>query len=104
MPEYTIEVNEKHCHVHLEGDLTASVAPNLQNSLKSVVDQGVEEIRFDLGRTAMLDSSGIGLLIATHNSLHRRAGKMQVGNVSPGIYQLLRSMRLVTRLNVSAPA
>ncbi|MFO1497119.1 MAG: STAS domain-containing protein [Verrucomicrobiota bacterium] len=103
MSEYSIDVQEKQCRVALEGDLTASVAPKLQACLKRAVEDGVLEIQFDLSRTTMLDSSGIGLLIATHNTVRRREGKIVVGNVSPGIYQLLHSMRLVTRLNVSDP-
>jgi anti-anti-sigma factor len=56
---------------------------------------------FDLGKTAMLDSSGIGLLIATCNSLERKKGKMRVLQASSDILRLLQSMRLAGRLNVS---
>jgi anti-anti-sigma regulatory factor len=52
----------------------------------------------------MLDSSGMGLLIAAANSLAPGGGRIRVTNVSPDIFRLLQSMRLTTRLNVSARA
>jgi anti-sigma B factor antagonist len=101
MANYTFEKNGKNCQVTMQGDLVASGVPDLQAALKSQLQPGVEEVVFDLGRTAMLDSSGIGLLIATSNSLSRQSGRVRVVNVSPDILQLLQSMRLTNRLNVT---
>lgn len=101
MADYTIERKERQCLVVLQADLTASLIPDLQGALKSHLENGVDEAVFDLGKTVMLDSSGIGLLIATCNSLGRKKGKMRVIHASPDILRLLQSMRLVTRLNVS---
>ena len=101
MAGYTIERKEGQCSVVLGGDLTASLIPDLQTALKNNLDQGVNEVVFDLGKAVMLDSSGIGLLIATCNSLGQKKGKIRVFNVSPDILRLLQSMRLVSRLNVS---
>ena len=101
MANYAVAQNDKTVQVTLAGDLTASIIPELQVALKDLVQQGAEEIVFDLGKTAMLDSSGIGLLIAASNSLARRNGKVRVLNVSADILQLLQSMRLAGRLNAS---
>jgi len=59
---------------------------------------------FDLSSTAMLDSSGMGLLIAAANSVVPQGGKVRVTNVGPEIFRLLQSMRLTARLNVSGRA
>ena len=104
MSGYTIERKEGQCWVVLEGDLTAPLIPDLQAALKKNLEEGVHEAVFDLGKTAMLDSSGIGLLIAACNSLAKNQGKVRVLNVSPDILRLLQSMRLVTRLNASGRA
>ena len=101
MAAYTIEHKEKQCWVVLQGDLTASLIPDLQKELKNHLEKGVDEAVFDLRNTIMLDSSGIGLLIATCNSLAKKKGTIRVLNVSQDIYRLLQSMRLVSRLNVS---
>lgn len=104
MEAYTIQRNGGACEVRLTGDLTAAVVPGLQSALRQALPADVREVAFDLGAAAMLDSSGIGLLIATCNSLASRKGKVRVLGVSPEIHQLLQSMRLVTRLNVTARA
>jgi anti-anti-sigma factor len=104
MPEYTIQRENQRCRVLIHGDLTATSLDGLPSALKAELSRGANELAFDLGRTEMLDSTGIGMLIATHNSLARAGGKMSVQNVSPQIVQLLQTMRLATRLNVSGRA
>jgi anti-sigma B factor antagonist len=101
MAAYVIEQKDQQGSVKLTGDLTAPLVPELQAGLKEVLSKGARELVFDLGDTAMLDSSGMGLLIAAANSLGRSGGKVRVTNVSPDILRLLQSMRLVNRLNVS---
>ena len=101
MPDYTIEHHSRQRRLVLNGDLTASVIPSLRAALKTELEQGADEIVFDLGKTVMLDSSGIGLLIATHNSLTRKQGKVRVVQASNDILRMLQSMRLAGRLNVT---
>ena len=48
----------------------------------------------------MLDSSGIGLLIASSNALTRKGGRLRVINPAKEIFELLSTMRLVSRLHV----
>ncbi len=101
MTANTIERQSGLCRVRLDGDLTASRVPELQALLKRELDQPIEEMVVDMTGTAMLDSSGIGLLIATFNSVGRKGGRFRIVNAAPPIFQLLQSMRLVNRLNVS---
>ena len=104
MAAYVMEQNDLQGSVMLTGDLTAALVPELQAALKEMLSKGARELVFDLGNTAMLDSSGMGLLIAAANSLAPNGGKVQVTNVCPDIFRLLQSMRLTSRLNVSARA
>jgi anti-anti-sigma factor len=104
MAAYVVEQKDQQGSVKLEGDLTAIMVPGLQADLKEMVNKGANELVFDLTRTAMLDSTGMGLLIAAANSLAPSGGKVRVTNVGPDIFRLLQSMRLTARLNVSARA
>lgn len=88
--------------VVLEGKLTATEVPDLQARIKAEIADGAKEVVIDLAATRLMDSTGIGLLIATHNSLGAVSGNIQVTNASPDIFGLLRSMRLVDRLRVTA--
>lgn len=101
MSGYRIERTDQQCRVVLLGDLTASIVPELQAALRSELEQDTAEVVVDLGGTALLDSSGIGLLIAACNSQTRKQGRLCVTNVSNDILQLLKSMRLVERLYAS---
>ncbi len=102
MPGFTIEREPNLCRVVLRGNLTAALVPDLQAALRQELAGELEELVVDLSRAAMLDSSGIGLLIATSNSLATRPGKrFRVTGASEDIFHLLQSMRLVSRLNVT---
>ena len=104
MAAFVLERNDQNGLVRLNGDLTAVLIPELQVALKELLSHGVHELVFDMNATAMLDSSGIGLLIAAANSLAKTGGALRVTNVGPDIFRLLQSMRLTTRLNVSGKA
>ena len=101
MASFVIDHKDLQGSVQLMGDLTAVLVPDLQAGLKQVLQKGVRNLVFDLTSTRMLDSSGMGLLIAAANSLAAIGGKVRVTNVSPDIFRLLQSMRLTLRLNVS---
>jgi len=103
-PPYVIAVQDHQCQITLTGDLTAAMISDLQPALRGVLDQGASELVFDLPNAVMLDSSGIGLLIAAANTAARRGGRVRVTNVSADILRLLQMMRLVDRLNASGRA
>lgn len=102
MTDFQIARDGAQARVTLGVRLTAAVAPALQPALKQEIAAGVREVIFDLSGTATLDSTGIGLLIATNNSLAVVQGTVRMVNVPLDILKLLRSMRLVERLHVSA--
>jgi anti-anti-sigma factor len=101
MASYIIQHKDNRGLIQLAGDLTAGLVPDLQVELKRALDKGATQLVFDLENTVMLDSSGMGLLIATSNSLTRIGGEMQVINASSDILRLLQCMRLAGRLNVN---
>lgn len=104
MKPYVVEQKDQQLAVKLNGDLTAVLVPDLQVELRELLKNGVRELEFDMAKTAMLDSSGMGLMIAAANSLAPGGGKVRVTNVCPDIFRLLQSMRLTARLNVSGKA
>jgi len=97
---FTINRRDALCGVVLEGDLTAALVPGLQAAVKQQLAAGATDVEVDVSRTVMLDSSGIGLLIAIGNSLSRSGGQIRVVNVSKDIGRLLQTMRLTARLDV----
>ena len=49
-------------------------------------------LTIDLSRVELIDSVGIGLLIAAHNSLAKGGGRLALENVNPDLTGLLRTM------------
>jgi anti-anti-sigma factor len=70
------------------------MAQQFRKELLCVLEEGCKELVVDLRSVTRVDSIGIGILIATCNTLNESDGKLTVINVSKDIYQLLKAMRL----------
>ncbi|MCG8701376.1 MAG: STAS domain-containing protein [Bacteroidales bacterium] len=81
-------------------DVVASMASEFKTELKTLLDEGVQALTIDLTGVEMVDSVGLGVFIATHNSLHKAGGQLTVSQVSPDIAALFRTMRLDKHFNV----
>jgi len=101
MSSYRMEQTEDGCRLTVNGGLTVVLVPELQQALKAEVEKGAQQITFDLCETRMVDSSGIGLLIAASNTLAQKNGRLSIINTAPEILRLMQSMRLVSRLNIT---
>ncbi len=75
-------------------DVIASMANEFRSDLHDLVKESPAMIVIDLKDVEMVDSVGIGVLIATHNSMTRAGGEVKVINTSNEIYNLLNTMRL----------
>jgi len=104
MPKKTKSTVEKEETTRLytpHGDLTASSAPEIRITLKNLIAEGVRDLVIDMVNTRVIDSTGIGLLVATHNSLLRLNGKMAIINVSQDLLELLTAFRLDKHFSIS---
>ncbi len=99
MSNYTIENSGAECRIAVSGEFEVSMIAELQPILRQELEKGAMSIVFDFLQTTLLDSSGIGLLIATGNTLTKKNGKVGIVNVPPEIMRVLTSMRLAARLN-----
>ncbi len=75
-------------------DIVASMAEEFRAELLKSVEGGVKELTADLDGVGMVDSVGLGVLIAAHNSLQKNDGVFTVINASEDIYKLFKVMRL----------
>ncbi len=94
MPSIEIEQNESRAVVTLREPLTSALALNLRPRLQELIAKGATYVVMDLSSVDLVDSSGIGLLIATRNSLARVGGDMSIVGASSEIKQLFQLMRL----------
>jgi anti-sigma B factor antagonist len=75
-------------------DITAANVAELRGVMKSLLGEGIQKMVFDLEDVKVIDSSGIGLLVAAFNSLSRQGGNLEVVNASADLINLLIAFRL----------
>jgi anti-sigma B factor antagonist len=75
-------------------DLVSSMVPGFKQELGTLLAESPKELRLDLAGAGMMDSIGIGVIIATHNSMKKAGGKLVIANASENIIKLFKSMRL----------
>lgn len=81
-------------------DVVASMADDFKSELLSLIKESSSEVVIDLGGVEMVDSVGIGVIIAAHNTLNQSGRKLKVINVAKDIYGLFTTMRLNRRFTV----
>jgi anti-anti-sigma factor len=83
-------------------DVVASQVDTLRATLCAAIDQGATHIVIDLEAVEMVDALGLGVLIATHNTLHEHGGSLLVVNISTALLRLFELMRLDKHFAVTA--
>jgi len=82
-------------------NIVAASIPELRSKMRGILQEGVRELVLDLTDVHMVDSSGIGLLIAAHNSLRNVGGRLSVIHASAEILELCQSMRMHQHFSIS---
>jgi len=75
-------------------DIVASMTKDFRKEQVELIESGITELTINMAGIKMVDSVGIGVLIALHNTLNQREGKLIITNASPDIYKLFKTMRL----------
>ncbi len=83
-------------------DVVASMAVAFKGELLSAVNSSQGTLVIDLDGVSMVDSVGIGVIIAAYNSLSQSNRQLKVINVAQDIYGLFSTMRLNRRFTVEA--
>ena len=101
MESFKIERQGETATVVATGDICASSASELRPAMRDLVKSGVRRMVFDLAQTSMVDSTGIGLLLAAFNSMRGAGGEFSVVRASNEILDLLKTMRINQHFSVS---
>jgi anti-anti-sigma factor len=75
--------------IHLDGYVDAHTFTNLAEELTRLVEQGKYKIKLDLEKLTYINSTGLGLLLATHRQLRQHGGKLVIEKVSYKISNIL---------------
>ncbi len=85
-------------------DIVAPMSVGLKPELQTLLEEAPKELVVDLSMVEMIDSVGLGVLVAAHNSLKESGGRLTVTNASDDIFSLLRTMRLDKHFDIQAAA
>jgi anti-sigma B factor antagonist len=75
-------------------EIVAAVAEDFKGKLRQLVENGITELTLDLEEVEIIDAMGLGMVLATHNSLKKVGGNLKVINLSGEIFTLFKTMRL----------
>jgi len=101
MTDATVTREDNKVVIQPAGDVVAASATGLRTAMRGVVGSGARLLVMDLVNARMVDSTGIGLLLAAHNSLRKGGGRLAVIHASKEILDLFTTMRLHQHFNVS---
>ncbi len=75
-------------------DITAQTTDDLRTEMRKIYEEGASRIIIDLTGVGTIDSIGLGLFAAIHNSLQKRDSKLELINADDNICSVLNLMRL----------
>ena len=75
-------------------DLLSPMIEECKKELLAMVDQDPALMTWDLTAVAQVDALGLGLLVATYNSITQRGGQFRLVQVPESLKQLLQNMGL----------
>ena len=82
--------------------LTLSEIPELnilnsaafRDEARAALKEGLTTLDIDLSQTRLVDSSGLGALIALHKTMNARGGAVRILRPTPVVYQVMELTRL----------
>ncbi len=80
--------------IHPRGDIVASGLERIRSVIQETVADHSGPVAIDLADAVLVDSMGIGLLIATQNTLEQSGRKLILRNAGRDLRNLFRTMRL----------
>lgn len=91
-----VDMQEEENQVFLEIDqnIVSASAKEIKEQLKQSIPKEKGTLVVDLGQVEQVDSIGVGVLIATFNSLNREGKGFKLVNVDENLYNLFQVMRL----------
>lgn len=90
--------------VKIQSDLVASGSKDLKARLVQLVEGGEKNLILDFHEVKVIDSAGIGALIATQNSLKSSGQRLKLIGVREPIFKMLKIMRLDKHFDISGIA
>ena len=93
--EISIKYQEHNAILRISGDILGNDRLTLNEKIQELLDSGSKNIVLNLRNVGLMDSVGLGMLVAVNTSLKRQQAQLVLTNVSQSIEYLLT----ITKLN-----
>ncbi len=84
----------------IKEDIVADKVAILRKEILDVIAEEKSDVIIDLSNVEMIDSSGIGVIISTQNSLKKDGKSLKVIGVSANITKMFKIMRLDSHFEI----
>jgi anti-sigma B factor antagonist len=82
--------------IAVDGELDLAAAPDLRRAIEAAIDAGAVTLVIDLNEVTFIDSTAIGVLLATRERLVRSGGSLEVVCVEPNVVRVLEIVGMRT--------
>ena len=96
---YKIEENGNSRIIHLTGEIDMDVADKARQSILPLIEAG-HEVHLNLSKVEYMDSSGISVLIESHQKALEMNNKLIVKDVSKSVLKVIMMAKLEQVLNL----
>jgi anti-anti-sigma factor len=100
--ELKIELDSNIIFMKMTGSMTASVVDSIKAQVQKLVDKKYRHIVFDLSKVDFVDSSGLGLCIATSRELTACSGRLVCCGLQENVQKLFSLTRADQKIKVVA--
>ncbi|TLM80860.1 STAS domain-containing protein [Pseudarthrobacter sp. NamE5] len=88
--EFSYGIKDSYAEVKADGRLNMVAAAKLREFVGGVIAGGSTRIVVDLGKTAFMDSSGLGALIGCLKAARQAGGDLRIAAVQPQVKMVLQ--------------
>jgi anti-anti-sigma factor len=92
----TVSAEDSRTRIRLAGELDLATVDQLSRLVAELAAGGQSDLILDLGDLTLCDASGIAVLVAAHDQMELRGGRLTLSDVPPLTREVLR----LTGLNV----
>jgi anti-sigma B factor antagonist len=86
--------------VAVEGELDLATAPQLRDTLVGLSEQGLTQVILDLTLLKFIDSTGLSVLVMSHNRARADSGSILLRNPSQSVLRILEITGLVSVFDI----
>ncbi|WP_457571449.1 STAS domain-containing protein [Desulfovulcanus sp.] len=84
----------------VEQDIVSTYVDDLKEKLKSVLADNPSQLVLDLSKVEYVDSIGLGIIIATFNTLKKHDASLKLINLNSNLLELFRTMQLDKHMEI----